>query len=38
MYGGNDYANTVVTYDDDSYNRYAAHSRRRWAEQAAALL
>ena len=24
LYGGNDYANTVVTYDDDSYNRYAA--------------
>ena len=23
LYGGNDYANTVVTYDDDSYNRYA---------------
>jgi uncharacterized protein (DUF1501 family) len=23
MNGGNDYANTVVTYDDDSYNRYA---------------
>ena len=22
LYGGNDYANTVVTYDDDSYNRY----------------
>lgn len=21
--GGNDYANTVVTYDDDSYNKYA---------------
>ena len=24
MYGGNDYANTVVTYDDDSYNKYSA--------------
>lgn len=24
LYGGNDYANTVVTYDDESYNRYAA--------------
>lgn len=24
LYGGNDYANTVVTYDDDSYNRYSA--------------
>lgn len=24
LYGGNDYANTVVTYDDDSYNRYHA--------------
>lgn len=23
LYGGNDYANTVVTYDDDSYNKYA---------------
>lgn len=23
MYGGNDYANTVVTYDDPSYNRYS---------------
>jgi len=23
LYGGNDYANTVVTYDDDSYNRYS---------------
>eukprot|EP01030_Chromulinospumella_sphaerica_P008098 gene8098-7928_t len=23
LYGGNDYANTLVTYDDDSYNRYA---------------
>ena len=23
MYGGNDYANTVVTYDDDSYNKYS---------------
>ncbi|PJI99545.1 uncharacterized protein (DUF1501 family) [Acidovorax sp. 69] len=22
LYGGNDYANTVITYDDDSYNRY----------------
>lgn len=22
LYGGNDYANTVVTYDDPSYNRY----------------
>ena len=22
--GGNDYANTVITYDDDSYNRYSA--------------
>ena len=22
--GGNDYANTVVTYDDDSYNKYSA--------------
>jgi uncharacterized protein (DUF1501 family) len=24
LYGGNDYANSVVTYDDDSYNRYSA--------------
>lgn len=24
LYGGNDYANTVVTYDNDSYNRYSA--------------
>ena len=24
MYGGNDYANTVVTYDDDSHNKYSA--------------
>lgn len=24
LFGGNDYANTVVTYDDDSYNKYAA--------------
>ena len=24
MYGGNDYANTVVTYDDASYNAYSA--------------
>ena len=24
LYGGNDYANTVVTYDDPSYNSYAA--------------
>ncbi|HTH08950.1 MAG TPA: DUF1501 domain-containing protein [Acidovorax sp.] len=24
LYGGNDYANTVVTYDDASYNRYSA--------------
>jgi uncharacterized protein (DUF1501 family) len=24
MYGGNDYANTVVTYDDPSYNQYSA--------------
>ncbi len=24
LYGGNDYANTVVTYDDDSYNKYSA--------------
>src|SRR6478672_3238936 len=23
LYGGNDYANTVITYDDDSYNRYS---------------
>ena len=23
LYGGNDYANTVVTYDDDSYNKYS---------------
>ena len=23
LYGGKDYANTVVTYDDDSYNKYA---------------
>lgn len=23
LYGGNDYANTVVTYDNDSYNRYS---------------
>ena len=23
FYGGNDYANTVVTYDDPSYNRYS---------------
>ena len=23
MHGGNDYANTVVTYDDPSYNRYS---------------
>lgn len=23
LYGGNDYANTVITYDDDSYNKYA---------------
>ena len=24
FYGGNDYANTVVTYDDPSYNQYSA--------------
>lgn len=24
LYGGNDYANTVVTYDEDSYDRYSA--------------
>ncbi len=24
LYGGNDYANTVVTYDDASYNRYSS--------------
>ena len=24
LYGGNDYANTVVTYDDPNYNAYAA--------------
>ena len=24
LYGGNDYANTVVTYDDASYNLYSA--------------
>ncbi|MFN3375220.1 MAG: DUF1501 domain-containing protein [Burkholderiaceae bacterium] len=24
LYGGNDYANTVITYDDASYNRYAS--------------
>ena len=24
FYGGNDYANTVVTYDDPSYNAYSA--------------
>ena len=24
LYGGNDYANTVITYDYDSYNRYSA--------------
>jgi hypothetical protein len=24
LYGGNDYANTVVTYDDPSYNQYSA--------------
>ncbi len=24
LYGGNDYANTVVAYDDASYNRYSA--------------
>ncbi len=24
LYGGNDYANTVITYDDDSYKKYAA--------------
>ena len=36
LYGGNDYANTVVTYDDDSYNRYAA-IRGGAARQAAAL-
>ena len=24
MHGGNDYANTVVTYDTDSYNKYSA--------------
>lgn len=24
LYGGNDYANTVITYDDDSYNKYSA--------------
>ena len=24
LYGGNDYANTVVTYDDPSYNRYSS--------------
>ncbi|MFT4241902.1 MAG: DUF1501 domain-containing protein [Acidovorax sp.] len=24
LYGGNDYANTVVTYDEASYNRYSA--------------
>ena len=23
LYGGSDYANTVVTFDDDSYNRYS---------------
>ena len=23
LYGGNDYANTVVTYDDPSYNLYS---------------
>ena len=23
LYGGNDYANTVVTYDDASYNQYS---------------
>ena len=24
LYGGNDYANTVVSYDDASYNAYSA--------------
>ena len=24
LFGGNDYANTVVTYDDPSYNAYSA--------------
>ncbi len=24
LYGGNDYANTVITYDDDSYKKYSA--------------
>ena len=24
LYGGNDYANTVVTYDDASYDQYSA--------------
>ncbi|MDM0054829.1 DUF1501 domain-containing protein [Variovorax fucosicus] len=23
LFGGNDYANTVITYDDDSYNKYS---------------
>ena len=27
FYGGNDYANTVVTYDDESYNLYSAIRR-----------
>ena len=27
LYGGNDYANTVVTYDDPSYNAYSAIRR-----------
>jgi uncharacterized protein (DUF1501 family) len=37
LYGGNDYANTVVTYDDDSYNRYAPSAAVAPARQAAAL-
>jgi uncharacterized protein (DUF1501 family) len=41
LYGGNDYANTVVTYDDDSYNRYTpsgavAQARRPAASRQAA--
>ena len=29
LFGGNDYANTVVTYDDPSYNAYSRDPRRR---------
>lgn len=34
LYGGNDYANTVVTYDDPSYNAYST-IRARGANQTA---